>query len=47
MKNIDQNDFRYKEAERRVKKIKNFYVFAFVYAAVNIFLLSVNYKASS
>ncbi|KQM63107.1 2TM domain-containing protein [Chryseobacterium sp. Leaf201] len=45
MKNIDQDDFRYKEAERRVKKIKNFYVFAFVYAAVNIFLLSVNYKA--
>lgn len=28
---IDQDDIRYKEAERRVKKIKNFYVFTFIY----------------
>ncbi|ANF50692.1 histidine kinase [Chryseobacterium glaciei] len=44
MENIDQNDLRYKEAERRVKKIKNFYVFIFIYFAVNIFILFVNYR---
>ncbi|MCS3530194.1 2TM domain-containing protein [Chryseobacterium sp. JUb7] len=44
MENIDENDFRYKEAERRVKKIKNFYVFSFVYLAVNIFILFLNYQ---
>lgn len=44
MENIDQNNLRYKEAERRVKKIKNFYVFTFIYFAVNIFILFLNYR---
>lgn len=44
MENMDQNDLRYKEAERRVKKIKNFYVFLFIYFAVNIFVLFLNYR---
>lgn len=44
MENIDQNDLRYKEAERKVKKIKNFYVFTFIYFAVNIFILFLNYR---
>lgn len=44
MENIDQNDLRYKEAERRVKKIKNFYVFTFIYFTVNIFILFLNYR---
>lgn len=44
MENMDQNDLRYKEAERRVKKIKNFYVFTFIYFAVNIFILFLNYR---
>ncbi|UZT96389.1 2TM domain-containing protein [Chryseobacterium fluminis] len=44
MEHIDENDFRYKEAQRRVKKIKNFYVFTFVYFAVNLFILFLNYK---
>ena len=41
---MDQNDLRYKEAERKVKKIKNFYVFIFIYFAVNIFILFLNYR---
>ena len=44
MNTIDQDDIRYKEAERRVKKIKNFYVFTFIYVAVNIFILLMNYR---
>jgi len=44
MKNSNENDIRYREAERRVKKIKNFYVFTFIYVAVNIFVLFLNYR---
>lgn len=44
MNPISKDDIRYKEAERRVKKIKSFYVFAFVYFTVNIFILFLNYK---
>lgn len=44
MENINENDIRYKEAARRVKRIKNFYVFTFIYVAVNLFILFLNYK---
>lgn len=44
MNPISKDHLRYKEAEKRVKKIKNFYVFAFVYFAVNIFILIMNYR---
>lgn len=44
MENINENDIRYKEAAIRVKRIKNFYVFTFIYVAVNLFILFLNYK---
>ncbi|CAA7386361.1 2TM domain-containing protein [Chryseobacterium fistulae] len=44
MENIDHNDIRYKKAAKRVKKLKNFYMFFFIYIAVNIFILFLNYK---
>jgi uncharacterized membrane-anchored protein YitT (DUF2179 family) len=44
MENIDKDDIRYREAERKVKKIKKLYVFIFIYFAVNIFILYLNYK---
>ncbi|WP_042722859.1 2TM domain-containing protein [Flavobacterium sp. B17] len=44
MENISKDDFRYKEAERQVKRIKRFYVFVFVYIGVNIFILYLNYR---
>lgn len=44
METIDESDIRYKEAERKVKKIKNFYSFTFIYVAVNIFVLFLNYR---
>ncbi len=44
MENISKDDIRYKEAERQVKKIKGFYTSLFIYFAVNIFILYLNYK---
>lgn len=44
MENISKDDIRYQEAERQVKKIKGFYTSLFVYFAVNIFILVVNYR---
>ncbi|WP_326981520.1 2TM domain-containing protein [Chryseobacterium sp. MYb264] len=44
MENTNENEIRYKAAARRVKKIKSFYVFTFVYFAVNLFILYLNYS---
>ena len=44
MNPISKDSIRYKDAERRVKYFKIFYVFAFVYFAVNIFIMFINYK---
>ncbi|ALR32642.1 histidine kinase [Chryseobacterium sp. IHB B 17019] len=44
MENISKDDIRYQQAERKVKKMKNFYVFTFIYFAVNIFILFLNYR---
>lgn len=44
MENINEKDLRYQEAQKRVKQLKKFYVFLFVYFAVNIFILLINYN---
>ncbi|WP_294286973.1 2TM domain-containing protein [uncultured Chryseobacterium sp.] len=44
MENISKDDIRYKEAEKQVKKIKGFYTSLFIYFAVNIFILYLNYR---
>ncbi|WP_294203164.1 2TM domain-containing protein [Chryseobacterium endophyticum] len=44
MEPISKDDIRYKEAEKQVKRIKQFYVFLFIYLAVNIFILILNYR---
>jgi hypothetical protein len=44
MEQISKEGIRYKEAARKVKRIKNFYVFTFIYLTVNIFILFLNYK---
>ncbi len=44
MENLDTGNIRYKEAERRVKKLKGFYMSVFVYFTVNLFILFVNYN---
>jgi hypothetical protein len=44
MENFNADDIRYKEAAKKVKRIKSFYVFAFIYFAVNVFILFLNYR---
>ncbi|MFC3159977.1 2TM domain-containing protein [Chryseobacterium arachidis] len=44
MENISKDDIRYKEAERQVKRIKQFYIFVFIYIVVNIFILFLNFR---
>ncbi|MCJ8152843.1 2TM domain-containing protein [Chryseobacterium sp. SSA4.19] len=44
MENISKNDIRYKEAEKQVKRIKQFYIFVFIYIVVNIFILFLNFR---
>lgn len=44
MERISKDDIRYKEAERQVKRIKQFYVSLFIYITVNIFILALNYR---
>ena len=40
MENNREQNLRYREAERRVKKIKGFYIHAMVYFFVNIFIIA-------
>lgn len=38
----NQNEIRYQEAAKRVKRIKGFYTHAFVYLVINIMIIVVN-----
>ena len=40
MENNKEQDIRYREAEKRMKKIKGFYIHAIVYVFVNIFIVA-------
>jgi hypothetical protein len=40
MENNREQNLRYREAEKRVKKIKGFYIHAMVYFFVNIFIIA-------
>lgn len=42
MENFYENDIRYVEAQKRVKKLKGFYIHATVYVLVNLFLIARN-----
>lgn len=42
MENFDENNIRYLEAQKRVKKLKGFYIHATVYVLVNLFLIARN-----
>ncbi|AZA81401.1 histidine kinase [Chryseobacterium lactis] len=44
MENLETDDIRYQEAEKRVKRIRGFYMFIFIYIAVNLFILFLNYR---
>lgn len=43
MAHIDENDIRYKEAEKRVKKIKGFYIHLMVYCFTNLLVIALQF----
>ncbi len=47
MENFNESDIKYREAKKRVKTIKGFYIHATVYVVVNIFLIFINVKSDS
>lgn len=42
MENFNENNIKYLEAKKRVKKLKGFYIHATVYVLVNLFLIARN-----
>ena len=44
METFNNNDIRYKEAVRKVKKLKGFYTHLAIYILVNLFLIFVNWS---
>lgn len=42
MKNFNENNIKCLEAQKRVKKLKGFYIHATVYVLVNLFLIARN-----
>lgn len=42
MENYNQNEIKYLEAQKRVKRLKGFYIHAAVYFLVNLFLIANN-----
>lgn len=40
MENYNQNEIKYLEAQKRVKRLKSFYIHAAVYVMVNLFLIA-------
>lgn len=43
METINQDNIKYLEAKKRVKRIKGFYIHLLVYVCVNILIASINY----
>lgn len=44
MENYNENDFKYLEAAKRVKRIKGFYIHLLVYICVNSFIVYINFQ---
>lgn len=44
MENYNQNEIKYLEAQKKVKKLKGFYIHATVYVLVNLFIIADNVK---
>ena len=47
MENFNESDIKYREAKKRVKTLKGFYIHATVYLVVNILLIFINVKSDS
>ncbi len=46
MENFNQDDIKYLEAQKRVKRLKGFYIHALIYFLVNLFLIYTNVKSN-
>ncbi|QOW11126.1 2TM domain-containing protein [Kaistella flava (ex Peng et al. 2021)] len=47
MENFNQNNIKYLEAAKRVKRLKGFYIHAVVYVLVNLFIVAQNVKSGA
>lgn len=47
MENFNQNNIKYLEAAKRVKRLKGFYIHAVVYVLVNLFIVIQNVKSGA
>ena len=47
MENFNQNNIKYLEAAKRVKRLKGFYIHAAVYVLVNLFIIAQNVKSGA
>lgn len=47
MENFNQNNIKYLEAAKRVKRLKGFYIHAVVYFLVNVFIVIQNVKSGA
>lgn len=47
MENFNQNNIKYLEAAKRVKRLKGFYIHAAVYFLVNLFIVIQNVKSGA
>ncbi|AZI33545.1 2TM domain-containing protein [Kaistella carnis] len=47
MENFNQNNIKYLEAAKRVKRLKGFYIHAVVYFLVNLFIVIQNVKSGA
>lgn len=47
MENLDENEIRYLTAQKRVQRLKGFYIHATVYVLVNLFIIAGNVQGGT
>ncbi len=47
MENFNSNNIKYLEAQKRVKRLKGFYIHGVVYLLVNLFIIAQNVQSGS
>ncbi|SFB76989.1 2TM domain-containing protein [Kaistella jeonii] len=47
MENFNGNNIKYLEAQKRVKRLKGFYIHAVVYVLVNLFIIAQNVESGA
>ncbi|MBF8457974.1 2TM domain-containing protein [Kaistella sp. G5-32] len=47
MENTNENNIKYLEAQKRVKRLKGFYIHAVIYVLVNLFIIAQNVESGA